>query len=243
MQVAVAGMLGVSFRKGVNEDAYRRAVWRHRDQQERERRQKQNEFREDASDLADIAAAIIATKQAAVFRLELEAYDAATVEALQMNQEALDLARERLLATLARAHVLEDGRRVFKTADGTQVFDEHGEELGVETIAPDEIADDRPTWEQFKAERDAVRALEAEQSELLHYQSELDAAAELLDSGEMTQDQFDEMRTSLRENAPEAVRARIHGASNDVEHQPSINLDLDAELAIAIKPTAPGLGG
>lgn len=245
MQLVVAGMLGASFRKGVNEDAYRRALWQHREQQDRERRQKQDEFRDDASDLIDIVATIITTEQAATLRLELNTYEVATIEALQANREALDLARERLAETLLRAHVLEDGRRVFKTQDGTQVFDEHGDELTADIITPEEIDDGRPTWEQFKAERDAVRALEAEQSELLEFQSELDAAAELLDSGKMTQNQFDEIRADLRRNAPDAVRAQFEGASIDVEREPfaerPADLDLDAELATVVRPTALGL--
>lgn len=52
------------------------------------------------------------------------------------NQVFLDAVRERLDVVLSRAHVLEDGRRVFKTEDGSQVFDEHGAEVDAEVHDP-----------------------------------------------------------------------------------------------------------
>ena len=40
---------------------------------------------------------------------------------------------------LAKAYVLDDGRRVFETADGARVYDEFGEFVPPEIIDPDLI--------------------------------------------------------------------------------------------------------
>lgn len=249
---ALTGTLGLSFKRGANEDAYRRARQQHRAAQERDRRQKESEARADAADFGDLAASVITIEQAETFRVELDAYQAATIEALQVNQQALELARERLSETLAQAHVLEDGRRVFETEDGLRVFDEFGNELSPDVITPDEIPNHKPSWEYYLEGQNLVRELEAEQTELLDYQADLDDAAERLDSGDLTVQEFDELRSSLRESAPDAVRARISGMEpREAEvtitipsAAPNQNtaLNLDADLSNAIQPSIPGLG-
>ncbi|MEL6933399.1 MAG: hypothetical protein AAFO17_09940 [Pseudomonadota bacterium] len=93
---------------------------------------------------------------------------AGTVEALISNQEALDAVKERIDVILMRAHALEDGRRVFKTEDGTQVFDQFGEEVGPEVIAPEDIDDSAPRWEDFKAEEDLILTPLLPTSKIIH---------------------------------------------------------------------------
>ena len=58
------------------------------------------------------------------FEAKLDRYEAATVAALIENQERLDVVTAQMIVLLDQTYVLEDGRRVFKTEDGTQVFDE-----------------------------------------------------------------------------------------------------------------------
>ena len=159
MAGAMTGYLEATFRRGADREAHRRAVLQHRENQERERKQKQDEHRNDASDMVDLAAAMITTEQADTFRAELDAYDAATIDALFANETALDAINDKLAAVLLQAHVLEDGRRVFKTEDGTQVFDEFGHEVDADTLSPDEISGNRPTWEQFSDLLDRREAL------------------------------------------------------------------------------------
>lgn len=62
------------------------------------------------------------------FTVTLDTYDHAIVIALMENQEALDSVNDQIDRLLDRAHVMADGRRVFKAEDGTQVFDEFGQE-------------------------------------------------------------------------------------------------------------------
>ncbi|MFN3171229.1 MAG: hypothetical protein ACE37E_11110 [Hyphomicrobiales bacterium] len=246
MQALVtSGFLGSSFRRGANEEAYRRALHQHKTAQDRERRQKQDEARNDAAEFGDFATTVITDKQAATFQIELDTYQTATVEALEINREALDLAREQLAATLAEAYVLEDGRRVFETEDGLRVFDEFGNELSADTITPEEIPDQYPSWEHYLGRQQNVQTLEAEQTELLDFQTDLDAATDRLDSGDLTVDEYDELRAELRDAAPQSVNELLGRASvleNDATAPaPNIDLNLDADLAAAIQPSVPGL--
>ncbi|MEO0384190.1 MAG: hypothetical protein AAF234_11630 [Pseudomonadota bacterium] len=245
---ALSGLLGSSFKRGANEEAYRRAMHQHKTVQDRERRQKQDEARNDSAELGDLAATVVTAEQAETFRIELDAYQTATIEALEINREALDFARERLQATLAQAHTLDDGRRVFESEDGLRVFDEFGNELSPEIITPEEIPDHHPQAETYFKQLTDVRALETEQQELLEYQSDLDDAAERLDSGDLAVPEYDELRETLRESAPDAVRAHIPDMETSEPTnaapttQTALDLNLDAELANAIQPTIPGLG-
>lgn len=176
---------------------------------ERKRRERADDLRNEASDLLDVASLIITAEQATEFRLELDGYDAATVGALQHNLEQQALVRKRLDDMLARAYVLPDGRRVFKTEDGLRVFDEFGAEVGPEIVDPDAIGDDAPRWEEYDDKQKAMEALEREQAEILDFQEKLDDARERLDSGEMTQEEYDRLREDLKADMPDAVRAQI----------------------------------
>lgn len=250
MQLVVAGGLSGTFRKGANEEAYRRLMWQHRQQQERTRRQKQQEVEQGESDLVDLAGVIITAEQAQLFQAELNIYNEANYEALRENEERLEGAKARLQRTLERAHVLDDGRRVFKTEDGLRVFDENGREVEKSIIAPDDIPDSKPTWEQFLQDKNLVRELIQQREELLEFQSNLDEAQELLDSGQMTQGQFDKLRAKLAANAPDAVKARVQEISMDEATDLSSStsapeIDLDAELSGMMpipKPFVPGAG-
>lgn len=249
MQLVVAGALGRSFRRSANEEAHRRALWQRREQKDRDHRQKQERLDQSESDLIDLAATVITTEQAELFQSELDTYNEATYEALRENEELLENARAQLQTTLSRAHVLDDGRRVFKTEDGLRVFDEHGNEVGDDIVEPDEIPDEKPTWEQFVRDKTLVRDLTQQREDLLEFQTDLDEAQELLDSGEMTQAQYDELRERLAADAPDAVKKRIPELASDQAapastHAAAPDIDLDDELAEmhTPKPLVPGGG-
>lgn len=143
------------------------------------------------------------------FRVELDSYDTATIAALQENERELAAVRERLDGLLLKAHVLPDGRRVFKTEDGRRVFDEFGSELDVTTIDPDLIGDERPRWESYQPYFERSQELTLERDEILEYQSRLDAARERIDAGEISREEFDELRDELKTAMPDAVRAQV----------------------------------
>ena len=116
----------------------------------------------------------------------LDAYDRAVTEALIRNSERLALLEQQiadsdatLFDMLSKAHVMEDGRRVFKSEDGSFVVDEHGDQVGAEEIDFDLI--DGPTSaETFVGALERDKALKAEHVDALEERQQLhDAQAEI----------------------------------------------------------------
>ncbi len=130
----------------------KRAEWRGEDerraldqfkQKQKDDRKHEREHEAEQNAFVDMAFVVMATDtELADFNVTLDAYDAATVDALMENEEHLKAVRQELKILLDQAYVLPDGRRVFKTEDGTRVFDEQGVE--VKDIDPDAIEDWRP---------------------------------------------------------------------------------------------------
>jgi hypothetical protein len=246
MNLVVAGALGRAFR-GSTEAAYRQTILRQQ-AAERERRERKEEIEDDAAELSDFAMAMVSMAEMNDFKIELDRYDTATVAALQENEHQLTIARERLDLIFAKAHVLPDGRRVFKTEDGLRVFDERGQELTAAEIDPHEIADERPRWETAKQAIDRLEALTEERAAILDYQEKLDEARERLDSGEMSRKEFDELRETLKTEMPEAVGVQMPG----IEHGPEVSaqaepaspaeeLDITADMVpTGLRPVGPG---
>lgn len=167
------------------------------------------EDRYDEETWALIEIFLASTESIAEFRLQLDDYDAKTVEALMENREALEAIRSHINELLDEAYVLPDGRRVFKTKDGSHVYDERGVELSIEEIDPAEIADSHPFWETYHAARQTEEALEKQQEKLIDYQNKLDDAREHLDRGGITQDELSRMKTDLTNEMPETVREKL----------------------------------
>lgn len=82
----------------------------------------------------------------------------------------MDEVNARIEILLSQAYVMEDGRRVFKTEDGAQVFDEFGEEVTRDKLDFDLISPNSPTFEQFSQETDRLRYLEERKKTLQAFQ-------------------------------------------------------------------------
>ncbi|MBT8167599.1 hypothetical protein [Falsiruegeria litorea] len=178
---------------------------------EQERREKL-EDRLDDQLVALAVEVIMATElQLKQFSAKLDTYDEATVVALMENQERLDAVQARISLMLDQAYVHEDGRRVFKTEDGTQVFDEFGEELSAEEIDFDLIGAERPTWEAYSAERALENDLMAERAEILEFQEQVDAAREQVAEGDISEADLEALDAELMDIMPLAVRANVPG--------------------------------
>jgi hypothetical protein len=252
MELLTSGGLGKVFRGSADALAYQKLFARQQEEQ-RLRRDRDEDLKQDEAEFLDFVMATVSADDVAEFKGEVTRYEVATVEALQKNEEQMELSRERIEALLGKAHVLPDGRRVFKTEDGQRVFDENGTELDANIIEPDAIADERPHWESYKAEKDQLNALERERTDILDYQEKLDTARERLDSGEMTRKEFDELREELKAEMPDAVRAHVPGmeanqeANADRNAEPLIEeLDITDDMvpsSLSSKIPAPGLGG
>lgn len=180
--------------------------------------------------------ALATPQQVATFRVKLDRYDEKTVEALMENRAALDEVREKLDRMLGRAHVMPDGRRVFRTTDGEQVFDEYGVELRRDEIDPAAIADHHPKWEEWRAGKDVEATLNREQKELLDYQARIDAARERVDQDGVTAKELDDLGGDLDAAMPEAVRRKLgnDAPSQDAKAAPT---DLSGGVRINATPT------
>lgn len=183
---------------------------RHEDRERQRRKEDRlDDERQDADMMAVVDVVLATTQEVAEFRVQLNEYDAKTVEALMENREALEAARERVATLLEDAYVLPDGRKAFKTKDGLRVFDEHGVELSSDVIDPDSIEDSRSFWETYDAAvKDEVR-LKAVQRDLLDYQAKLDAARERLDEGDITKKELEKIEADLAAEMPESVREKL----------------------------------
>jgi len=182
---------------------------RNRSEQEHKERL---EDRQEEQILAFATEAIAATEaQLKQFAAKLDSYEEATVVALMENQERLDAVQARIALMLDEAYVLEDGRRVFKTEDGTQVFDEFGVEVSADEVDFDLIGPDRPTWEAYSAGRAEELALTTEREQLLDFQERLDEAREEIAAGEISEAELNELDAELAELMPASVRMHVPG--------------------------------
>lgn len=207
----------------------------HMQREERARREKQERLESGESQFVDLAVSFVSIAQVHEFRAELDVYDTATITALEECRVKLEAAEQRLNDMLDRAHVLPDGRRVFKTEDGTRVFDEHGVEIDASVIEPEEISDALDKWEDVSAAFDQVEQLKQMQRDLLDYQDRLDAARDRLDTGDITQDEFDNLKSDLTDNMPDAVRAHVPGmeiTQNAALSSPEATANLAEDLDI-----------
>lgn len=251
-QFLVAGGLGRVFRGSTDAAAHQKLLARQFEEQ-RLRRERRDDIESEQSEMIDLALTIITAEDADAFRLELDTYDTATIEALQQNEIALTLARTERDRIFAEAHVLGDGRRVFKTKDGLRVFDESGQELKADVIDADEIDDARPRWETARPIIETYKELVKERSEILDYQAKLDSARERLDAGDMTRKEFHELRDELQDDMPDAVREHVAGMepvpgqSKDAEATvPGEDLDIPDDMALSpmkLKAATPSFNG
>ena len=217
-------------------DANRRK-WFIAAREDKERKDQVAEQSEQA--FVDFAASVIVATEIEIqtFQAKLDTYDEATVIALIENREALDAVRTQLNDMLSRAHVLEDGRRVFKTEDGKRVFDEHGEQLDEAIIHPDTISDDRPTWESYSKSRDLERQLQTERQALIEYQEKLDNARERSNADDFTKEELDDLDAELVDAVPPLVKKHVPGF-DAVENAPAAKTAFTANADPRI-PQAP----
>ncbi len=182
---------------------------RHYEAQVEERRELDQKLNETTMDNFVDVLVLATAEQIAEFSAELDRYDAATVEAIMENQQKLEKIQAELRDKLARAYVLPDGRRVFKSADGMRAYDEFGEELKPEAIDPDTIENWRPRYEEYLGDRRTEKSLIQERSELEAFDKCIQEARERKDEADLTAKELEEVRKDLADNMPAAVKRRL----------------------------------
>jgi len=178
----------------------------------KETRAKKEEMAAQADEelLSFAAGAIAATSiEIEKFEAKLDTYDEGIVIALMENTETLDRVNAELNVLLSRAHVIEDGRRVFKTEDGTQVFDEFGDEVLNDVVQPEAILDDKPTWETYSQKLETKVDLSEERKQIFNFQEKVDAARERVADGEISTHELDNLDSDLAEAMPQSVKSYL----------------------------------
>lgn len=179
---------------------------------ERDDRKKDREKKEQENGRDVMTAALLGEVDrldAAELETQIALHDQAIIQALTENEERLAAADRRVAKLLGEAHVLPDGRRVFKTEDGLRVFDEFGQEVDADDVDPQSIDDLRPSWETVSGELDDRNALAEERRNLLDYQHKLDEAQDKLARGEMSQTDLDDLDRLMTDDVPDAVRRHL----------------------------------
>jgi len=197
--------------------------------------EKQMEEKRREQEFATMIEIIASPVRVAEYHIKLDRHDTATVEALMDNEQARDFVREKINSLLGQAHTLPDGRRVFKTIDGQQVFDEHGLEIDRATIDPLEIDDKKPKWEEFRDNKLEEKRLTGERQQLIDYQEKLDHTRIRLDKGDVTERELKDMDDKLAADMPEAVRKKLGieqptpgSAPQAEQRQPELPNNMDA---------------
>jgi len=229
-----------------SDDRSRHSEWLRRQQwfiKARNQQERQREVTEKLDDeiLSLATEVVMATEmQIEEFKVKLDTYDEATVFALMENQEQLDAVNAQILAMLERAYVMEDGRRVFKTEDGTQVFDEKGTEVTRDELDFDLISPSAPTWEQRLELLGKRNQLTTERKQILEFQEKVDQAREKVADGKISSDELDELDAELSDATPVSVKKYLKGAPT-VENAPNAKATIAAiaNPASIVPTTAP----
>ncbi|MCP4937150.1 MAG: hypothetical protein GY927_23815 [bacterium] len=188
----------------------RRILRFQRQEQKRMRHERIDAVEQLADDFVTLAQTAIAATAEQITALDdkLTHYEALTTAEIMRLQEQLDTLLEQRDDMLAKATVLPDGRRVFKSEDGLRVIDEHGMEIGIETIDPRSIDDLKPRWEAYSGILDSIDDRRQRLTELHEFQTKLDDIRERFDKGEITADELKTLEKELERSVPLSLRAR-----------------------------------
>ena len=218
--------------RGRHSEWLRQQQWFIKARQDNQRRDiVEDKTEQDVSAFA--TAVVMATAmQIEEFEIKLDSYDEATVIALMENQELMDAVNARIDALLAQAYVMDDGRRVFRTEDGEQVFDEFGGEISADELSPDLIDPSYPTWEAFSAEVDQRQELTQQRTEILEFQEKVDAAHEQIADGEISEADLEALDAELLDVMPDTVRDHVAGLES-VAAAPDLTVDATVPTAMS----------
>ena len=187
---------------------------------------------------AFVVEAITATEiQIREFEVKLDKYDAAVVTALMENQKQLDIVNAEIEEILSQAYVMEDGRRVFKTEDGTQVFDEFDQFVSREELDYDLIGPERPTLESYRQKIYSRDGLEAKREELLTVQKKLDETRERVSEGGHTQEDLEEMDAELQDLLPDDVKTHVTGVETPTATKDLTSADKKSDVTQSTSPS------
>lgn len=202
--------------------------------------QEQKDIRAEKTDdeLFDLATAVILATVVEVqeFQAKLDTYDEATVKALMQNQEAIEAVEARMADKLEHAYVMDDGRKVFKSEDGTWAIDSTGNRLDDSSNDIDSIPQTKFTAEEFEADTLELNKLNIERRQILEYQEKLYHARERSNSDDFTKEELDELDNELEAEMPDAVKRQMPDYEPTQETSLKSSFDASVELSLSELP-------
>ena len=207
------------------------------DLEERRRRMRRSDQQVDAA-LMELAASVYRETQMRLLTSIAIDGRAGKLALSDIDRQLLDLARQRTEA-LDKAPRLDDGRAMFLSDDGTSIYAEDGKRLSdaeqAEAIAEHgEQLRNGHSWEAFTAGNERAAALESERAQILEWEERREEWRRQVESGELTQDELEELEQQYEAALPERVRAHRDEATATIG---------PAELDTALEPLNEPLGG
>ncbi len=213
-----------------NSEAGRRRQWFIKAKNEQARREEISAESDDSMLTTAVVVTVATAAQISEFEMRLDVYesrldayeakldarDIAITKALVRNQEqyeALVALRNKLLDN---AYELPDGRKVFKSVDGTSVYFQDGSEVPTEIITAGEIPDHFTKFEpiqqigidlsELKKEREALHEAQADNDQrrdgLSNAREKLDTARERIGEGDLTVDEIKDLDAEILDLMP-----------------------------------------
>lgn len=213
---------------------------RHMEQTRRDDQKRRDDAAEELeSDLLTAASTILATPQeieAFAVRLDdfetrLDTYDKATVKALLESQQRLEAYQLERANMLDQAYVMENGRRVFRSEDGSYYMDEDRNAVDPNDLDLSRFTDAMPSAEDFIRIEDNILREQTVQQNIHDFDAAknkaLDRAEDIrteIEKGGMTKERLDEladeldrMDKDLLQIMPPSVRAHVPGLGLDAD--------------------------
>ena len=170
------------------------------------------------------------------FEEQLDIRERAITAALMKNHERLELIEQQLAEInsevdllLKQAFILPDGRRVFKSEDGSYVIDENGDQISKEEIEFEDI--DGPSAETYQDRIDARESLKQEQNAILEDNENLYEAQEKLDGA---REKLGAARHKL-----EQARDAVANGDLTMEEIEAMEAELESVMPTAALPALP----
>lgn len=234
------GVLSEHFRSegpGRESEWARQRRWFIKAKHEHQRREDIAEKTENTATAVASAASVVATPtQIKTFQSDLDTFDVSIIDALLEIEEKLDVLYADREALLAQAYVLDDGRRVFKSDDGTYVVDERGQAINPDEVDPDQVPDQLSRYSTFEGVNEEIDALKAEKQALHDALERNDSAREWAGEPGRTVEEIEAKRQDLLDDLPASARAKL-----DINDEPSHDIEQAAQSAPVVKTNIPSV--
>lgn len=204
---------------------------------QRRRELKKEKAEQDESFDSVLAVALASPENVQAFHNKLNDFEQQAVERILTLQTRLDELMVKRQDMLNEAHVLPDGRRVFKSEDGKSVTDEFGEDVGSDIIRADEIDDSRPRSNGFFENKYAIDETKNSLDEAITFQEKIEDLRERSNTGELSKEELKALEQEFEDITPESFKPD----DNPIKPEPDIvPVSDDPVESIKIQPMGIG---